>query len=150
MSIVSEVEKLAGRSLVELGYELVDVQFQKEHGEFFLRVFIDKMGGVSLDDCSLVSEKVGELLDQTETIPYAYHLEISSPGLNRPLKRIEDFKRFQGQKARVNTFGPIDGQRHFLGEIGTVSETGLELKTEKGLLNIPFSAISKANLEWET
>lgn len=147
MSIADEVEKTILPELNAAGYELVNILFGKEHKEYFLRIFIDKPGGVSLDDCALVSEKVGKILDAADLIHYSYHLEVSSPGLNRPLKKIADFKKFQGKKARITTFGPISGQRNFLGEIGEVSEISVELSTDKGKISIPFSIISKAKLE---
>ncbi|RYD06553.1 hypothetical protein N752_02485 [Desulforamulus aquiferis] len=99
----------------ELNLELVDVDYVKEGGNWYLRVFIDKLGGVDLDDCQTASEKVDVVLDELDPISQAYFLEVSSPGIERPLKKPADFERFKGHLINVTTYAPIDGNKSFKG-----------------------------------
>src|SRR5690554_3425170 len=102
------IEELVGKWVEEIvessEIELVDVEYVKEQSGWILRVFLDKPGGIDLDDCSRVSEELDEKLDQEDPIPGAYSLEVSSPGLERPLKKASDYQRFAGKLANINTY----------------------------------------------
>ncbi|HOV27318.1 MAG TPA: ribosome maturation factor RimP [Pseudobacteroides sp.] len=98
-------------------FELVDVEFLKEGANWYLRVYIDKEGGISIDDCQLVSEALGQELDKVDPIPQHYFLEVSSPGIERPLKRDKDFIKYKGEQVEVKLYQPIDGKKIFEGKL---------------------------------
>lgn len=97
------------------GFELVDVEYVKEGGSWYLRAYIDKPGGIAIDDCELISRALSDKLDEQDFIEDSYILEVSSPGLGRPLKKDKDFLRSIGQEVEVRTFRAIDGQKEFTG-----------------------------------
>lgn len=101
----------------ELNYELVDVEFVKEGSNWYLRVYIDKPGGITIDDCQAVSERLSDLLDKKDPIEQSYFLEVSSPGLDRPLKTERDFVKYKGEEVEVKLFQPVDGNKIFEGEL---------------------------------
>ena len=96
-------------------FELVDVEYVKEGGNWYLRAYIDKEGGITVDDCEVVSRALGELLDQEDFIEEAYILEVSQPGLGRPLKKEKDFARSIGEEVEIRTYRAIDRQKEFIG-----------------------------------
>lgn len=115
-----------------------------------MRIFIDKEGGVTLNDCEKVSRQISQLLDAEDVIPHAYVLEVSSPGLDRPLKRFEDYIRYKGRPVRVNTRLPYNNRTSFRGRIASAEEGKIRIETEKeGSIEILFSDISSARLEVE-
>lgn len=128
------------------GCELVELQFRREGRGWVLRLIVDKAGGVTLDDCAGVSREVGHLLEVEDLIEQAYHLEVSSPGLDRPLKRERDYLRCVGKKVKVTTREPLEGEQVFVGLIEDFSAGKLVLGTQKGNVVIPFEQISKAKL----
>lgn len=99
----------------EYGFELVDVEYVKEGGTWYLRAYIDKPGGISIDDCETVSRRLSDILDEKDYIDESYILEVSSPGLGRPLKKEKDFKRSLGEEVEVRTYRMIDKQKEFTG-----------------------------------
>ena len=99
----------------EYGYELVDVEYVKEGGTWYLRAYIDKPGGVSIDDCEAVSRRLSDLLDEKDYIEDSYIMEVSSPGLGRPLKKDKDFERSMGEEVEIRTYRMIDKQKEFSG-----------------------------------
>ena len=127
-----------------LGYELVGVEF--DGGQRVLRVYIDSTAGVTLDDCSRVSYQVGAVLDVEDPLPGRYQLEISSPGLDRPLFTIEHFDRFKGKMARLQLVRPIEGRRRFKARVLGTEEGCVVLQEGDATLRIPFDAIEKARL----
>ncbi len=132
-----------GHNIVETkGFELIDVEFVKESGNWYLRYYIDKPGGVNLDDCQLISVEVSRLLDVTDPIPYSYILEVSSPGLTRPLKRDIDFQRCLGQKVVVKTYAPLDGRKTVEGVLEYFDQDNLVLQEDKGKVVIPRINVS--------
>ncbi len=134
--------ELLERTLPSLGYELVDVE-RSNHGKL-LRVFIDKPEGISVDDCALVSNHLSHLF-QVEGIEYD-RLEVSSPGLDRPLRQLRDFQRFEGEKASVRTNMAHNGQRNFVGILrGADSET-VKLEIDGTLVSLEIADIKKARL----
>ena len=131
------------------GLEIVDIEFRYEgsRGGRVLRLYLDKSGGPNVDDLSRVSRQLGELLDAQDAIDGAYTLEVSSPGINRPLKKPAHFTRFIGKRIRIRTRDMIDGRRSFLGILGEVVEDGVILAQEDKRYRIPFSVIEKSNYE---
>ena len=96
-------------------FELVDVEYVKEAGNWYLRVYIDKEGGITVDDCELISRAFSDLLDEADFIEDSYILEVSSPGLGRPLKKEKDYARSMGKELEIRTYRPIDKQKEFYG-----------------------------------
>jgi len=125
-----------------LGYELVDLELA--NGGRLMRLFIDKAGGVNVEDCAVVSNHLTRLL-VVESVDYD-RLEVSSPGLDRPLKRPQDFARFVGERAQVKVRLPLNGRRRFVGKLQNVGEVGIELEVDGELVSIGFSDIDKARL----
>jgi ribosome maturation factor RimP len=146
--VVERVKSLALPLFTELGLELVDVEFRREVSGWVLRLYLDKPSGITLRDCQRVSEELSDLLDVENLIDHPYTLEVSSPGLNRPLRLESDFIRFMGQRARVNTSQIIAGQRRFLGILKGCEEGRVLLEREDGtVVQIPCGLILKAHLD---
>ncbi len=119
-------------------FELVDVEFKKEGPHRYLRVFIDKEGGITLDDCQKVSEALSDRLDEVDPIEENYFLEVSSPGLDRPLKKDADFERFKGELVEVKLYEPLNGQKVIEGELVGLVEGQIHLNVKNvGLIEIP-------------
>ncbi len=133
-----------------LGIDLDFIELNQMKGKALLRVFIDKANGINIDDCEKVSREVEAVLDVEDPIPYSYVLEVSSPGLDRPLHGVQDFKRFAGENIRVVIQEPIDEQTFFVGKIVEAGDDRvvLVLPTNKEVI-IPYSNISRARLEVE-
>ncbi|MCR4440929.1 MAG: ribosome maturation factor RimP [Peptococcaceae bacterium] len=141
---------MAGPVVEKRGMELVAVEYVKEGGSWYLRLYIDKEGGVDLEDCQAVSGEVSELLDRTDPIPHSYFLEVSSPGIERILQTEKDFRRFRGRKVNVTTFAPVEGKKKLRGNLGEVDGDGLQLLLDGGKeLKIPGKIIAQVRLAWE-
>ena len=108
-------EKLIQPIISELGFELVDVEYVKEVGTWYLRAYIDKLGGITVDDCEAVSRKFSDILDEKDYIADAYIFEVSSPGLGRPLKKEKDFQRSLGAEVEIKTYRAMNKQKDFIG-----------------------------------
>lgn len=129
------------------GMELVQVEYQREARGRTLRLYIDKPGGVKLDDCAHISRQVSDLLDvELSDLKGPYNLEVSSPGLNRPLVKETDFERFKGKSAKIKTLLPINGQKNFRGVLLGISDGIVELMMGDKRMPIPFMEISRARL----
>jgi ribosome maturation factor RimP len=150
VEIVGRTRALAEPILADRGMELVDVEFRREIQGWVLRLYLDKPGGVTLDDCRRISEELGDHLDVEDFIDRAYHLEVSSPGLDRPLTRDEDFVRFAGQTASVTTREDLEGRHNFRGRLVglTAGMVVLDLADEQRV-SIPRGLILKARLQPE-
>ncbi|HHY28378.1 MAG TPA: ribosome maturation factor RimP [Desulfitobacterium dehalogenans] len=148
-SIMEQVEAIIAPVITEQGLELVDVEYVKEGAHWYLRIYIDKEGGVDIDDCTNVSHLVSEVLDKHDPIAQAYMLEVSSPGLERPLKKDEDFERFTGKLVRVLTKEAYQGYKEFTGYLVGLIEDDIVLEYEKERMSIPRSIVDKANLTFE-
>jgi ribosome maturation factor RimP len=150
MSKITELEQFLTPVLEKESYELVDLQYVSEGGQKVLRIFVDKEGGIKLADCEFLSGKVGELLDESNIIPDSYVLEVSSPGLDRILKKEKDFVKFIGKKTRITTFAPVHGQKNFLGEIVSCKGDKLVIDDDSGKqASIDLCMIARARLEPE-
>ncbi|BAE84310.1 ribosome maturation factor RimP [Desulfitobacterium hafniense] len=148
-SIMEQVEAIIAPVITEQGLELVDVEYVKEGAHWYLRIYIDKEGGVDIDDCTNVSHLVSEVLDKHDPIAQAYMLEVSSPGLERPLKKDEDFERFTGKLVRVLTKEAYQGYKEFTGYLVGLIEDDIVLEYEKEKMAIPRAIVDKANLTFE-
>jgi ribosome maturation factor RimP len=147
--LVEKIEELIKPIISELLYELYHVEYIKENGEFYLRIYIDKEEGrISLDDCAAVSGKVSEILDVKDPIEDAYYLEISSPGLNRGLYKEEHFKKFIGKEVLIKLTGSINGVKSIKGILKDVLEESIVVEAETEV-EITKDKIKYANLEGE-
>lgn len=144
-----QIQLLIQPAIEALGCELYGIEYIAQGANGLLRVYIDRPDGVTLDDCSKVSEQISAILDVEEPITGKYTLEVSSPGLERVLLTLEHFRRYVGHLARIRTFAPIDNQRNFSGMIESVNEDIIVLNTEGKLLSLPFKSIIKAQLRFE-
>ena len=113
-------------------FELVDVEYVKEAGTWYLRIYIDKEGGININDCELVSRAFSDILDKEDYIEDAYILEVSSPGLGRPLKKDKDFQRNLGEEVEVRTYKPINKQKEFVGLLDAWDKESVTLQLENG------------------
>jgi ribosome maturation factor RimP len=142
-----ELTALLQATVEPMGYELVGVQLvQPGAGAAVLRVFIDHVDGITLDDCETVSRQVSGLLDVEDPIPGHYDLEVSSPGLDRPLFTGEQLKRFTGQRARVRLDAKLDGRRHFVGTLRGVDAGRLTIEVDGEVFALPLEMIDSARL----
>lgn len=125
--VEARVESLANELLDGTEFELVDVEYVKER-DWYLRIFVDKAGGIDLDDCQMLSEKIGAVLDREPILDNAYILEVSSPGIDRVLKKDRDFIRESGKSVDVTLYAPIDGKKFFTGKLEWRDKTSLKLE----------------------
>ncbi|HVF88367.1 MAG TPA: ribosome maturation factor RimP, partial [Pyrinomonadaceae bacterium] len=147
-SVEEQVREIAMRAAAERGLEVVHVEFASSGRTTVVRIFIDKPGGVTHDDCSEVSLHVGTVLDVEDFINSAYTLEVSSPGLERALHKREDYERFAGQLAKIKSREAIGGQRNFRGRIIGVEDDAVIFDDRtSGRIRIPLAGIVKANIE---
>ena len=150
MEVVGRVRVLAELILADLGLTLVEVEFRREAPGWVLRLYIDRPGGVTLDDCQRVSEELSDHLDVEDVIDHPYHLEVSSPGLDRPLTRDADFLAFTGKAARITTREAVAGQKNFRGRLAGLTDGAVLLDLPDGRrMAIPRGLISKARLQPE-
>jgi ribosome maturation factor RimP len=155
--IVEQVRALAGRVAGTLGLEIFDVQFRREAGGMVLRVQVDRPGpaataedSVSVDDCAIVSRDLSAVLDVEDVVPTAYTLEVSSPGLDRPLRGLADYRRFTGRRAKVVMREAVDGQSFWKGRLEGVDGGDVIIVDDDGRRHrVPLSIITRANLEVE-
>ena len=148
MSVVQEIEKTVAPALSEAGVELVDVEYRREPHGWTLRFYLDKPGGFSLTDCEEWTDRLGSVLDQTNLIDHAYSLEVSSPGLDRPLKKPEDFQRFLGVDAVIKLYAAQNNQKNFHGRLVRLENGELTVDDRtSGLVKLPLSAIAGARLD---
>jgi ribosome maturation factor RimP len=150
--IESRAKDVADPILAAEGFELVDLEYVREREGWVLRLFIDKPGGIGIEDCSTASRAVDTALEVEDIIPQEYHLEVSSPGLNRPLSKPEHFQRAVGKKVKVKTFGPIGEppRKSFSGMLKAVEGETVVVEVEgAGEFAIPRKDIAKAHLEFE-
>ena len=147
MNTAQKVEQLLKQPVADLGYELCDVEFIKEYGDWVLTLFIDKDGGVNIDDCERVSRAVDPLLDEADPVEQAYILSVSSLGLDRPLKKDADFARNIGKRIEIKLFAPKDGKKEFKGELAGFDENSIVVRLESGELTLERKAIALARPE---
>jgi ribosome maturation factor RimP len=151
--LLEKVREIVVPATEAVAYEVVEVEWKREQGSWILRIFIDNPQGgrISHDDCERVSRQVSAALDVSDVIPHHYSLEVSSPGLDRPLRTPEHFRRFIGQKARVRLRLGVEGRRNFSGEIVSVSDEGkaVTLSVDGKEWVLPLADLDRANLEYQ-
>jgi len=156
-TVVEAVRTLASRVAAGYGLEIFDVQFRREAPGMVLRVQLDRPGpaataedSVSVEDCAKVSRDLSAILDIDDIVPIAYTLEVSSPGLDRPLRQPDDYRRFAGRRAKIVMRERVDGQGFFRGRLGGVDGTDVLIDAEDGKTHrVPIGVITRANLEVE-
>lgn len=146
INIERKVEELVKPLIEEAGYELIALEYVKEGTDWYLRFFIDHPRGITIDDCETISRKIEEVLDRVDPIPGSYILEVSSPGIERPLRSEEDFIKYQGSLVLINTYAPIEGKKSFKGILKGSSADEIIVTVDKKDLSIPRKLISKAQL----
>lgn len=129
-----------------IGYELVLLEYSPRDGSGMLRLFIDGPEGIGLDDCEKASREVAATLDVEDLITQAYRLEISSPGLDRPLVKPDHYRRFKGEVAKIQTLAPIAGRRRFQGVLLDATDEEVSIETADGVITLPLADIDKAKL----
>lgn len=148
--VIKTTEQLVTPILTENGLELVDIEYVKEGKNWFLRVYIDKPGGVDISECSMVSEQLSEKLDASDPIKGAYFLEVSSPGAERPLKTKKDIQNSVNKNVYVTLYEAIDGEKAYEGLLKSFEDDVLtieyKVKTAKKLVDIPYEKVAKARL----
>ena len=144
--VVDQVWGLSETLCEAEGMELVQVELHRESARRILRLYVDKPGGINLDECAYISRQVSDMLDVTLEYDWAYSLEVSSPGIERPLVRIKDFERFAGKKVKIRTKTPIEDQKKFTGVLQGVSGETVSILIDNKAVAIPFEEISKARL----
>ncbi|SFL45488.1 ribosome maturation factor RimP [Paenibacillus sp. 1_12] len=144
--IKSVVESLMQAFMEENGFELVDVEYVKEGSNWFLRLYADKEGGIDIDDCGRISEYLSEKLDENDPIPTAYFLEVSSPGAERPLKKVQDYYKAVGEHVFVTTYESVDGLKEFEGKLLSFDEQTIEIEAGKKKHAIPYDKVASARL----
>ncbi len=147
---IEAVEQLLSPAIEGQGCELVYLEIQKAGSRSVLRLYIDKEGGVSIGDCERISREVEPILDAEEVFPGRYILEVSSPGVDRPLHRLRDFVRFVGEEARIELSRPLsDGSRRLRGWLAGVEGETIQLRLSSGqVVSVKHSEIKKANTIW--
>ena len=155
--VVEQVRTVAARVAASYGLDIFDVQFRREAAGMVLRVQIDRPGpaasaddSVSVEDCAAVSRDLSAVLDVEDIVPTAYTLEVSSPGLDRPLRTVDDYRRFAGRRAKVVMREAVDGQRFFKGRLGGVDDGRVVIDADDRRRHlVPIGIITRANLEVE-
>lgn len=140
-----QLQELLGPVVEAMGYEFWGLEFLQGKGAI-LRVFIDHEEGIGVDDCAGVSHQISGVLDVEDPIPGEYNLEVSSPGMERPLFTLEQWARYTGDQAQVRLLAPVAGKRRFTAEIVGTEEENLLLKVEGETLSVPFAQVDRANL----
>jgi ribosome maturation factor RimP len=149
--VLERVRAAAERVTADRGFELVDAEIQKPGGGRLVRLFVDKPDGIGLDDLQSVSEEVSAILDAEDPIAGSYTLEVSSPGLDRPLTTEADYRRFVGRLAKLSSYDLVDGRRHWMGRIASCEDgvVTLNLEPEEADARIPWAKIAHGRLEVE-
>ena len=147
-ALVNEIYEMVNPIAEELNYDIYHIEYVKENGEFYLRIYIEKDGGITLSDCEALSRRVSDLMDEKDPIKDPYFLEVSSPGLNRTLFTEEHYKRFIGREVMVKFTKSVDGKKNIKGILKEVNEDSIVVEAEN-LMNIPKDKIKSANIEGE-
>ncbi len=146
---LKEIEKAVGGVLAQEAVELVDLKFVSDGGRWVMRFFVDKEGGVTVSDCERVSKRIGAILDVTGIVPGRYSLEVSSPGMNRLVKKEKDFKRFSGERIKLRVKSAVNGQCRFRGTLKGFEDGGVLLVCSGEVVRFPLGTIAEARLDPE-
>ena len=149
-SLLEKIYQLVKPIADELNYEIYHIEYVKENGEYYLRIYIDKEGGITLTDCEKLSRRVSDIMDEEDPIPDAYFLEVSSPGLNRGLFTYEHYKKQTGKEVLIRFVKSFEGKKSVKGTLKEVNEDSVIVEYENDkVINIPKDKIKSANLEGE-
>lgn len=147
-ALVTQIYEMVKPISDELNYEIYHVEYVKENGEYYLRIYIEKEGGITLSDCEALSRRVSDLMDEKDPIPEAYFLEVSSPGLNRTLFTETHYKRFVGREVMVKLTKAVEGKKSIKGILKEVNEENIIVEADT-LISIPKEKVKSANIEGE-
>ncbi len=147
-ALVTQIYEMVKPIADELNYEIYHIEYVKENGEYYLRIYIEKEGGITLNDCEALSRRVSDIMDEKDPIKEAYFLEVSSPGLNRNLFTESHYKRFVGREIMVKLTKAIDGKKNIKGILKEVNEENIIVEADT-LISIPKEKIKSANIEGE-
>ena len=147
-ALVNEIYEMVNPIAEELNYDIYHIEYVKENGEFYLRIYIEKDGGITLSDCEALSRRVSDLMDEKDPIKDPYFLEVSSPGLNRTLFTENHYKRFIGREVMVKFTKSVDGKKNIKGILKEVNEDSIVVEADQ-LINIPKDKIKSVNIEGE-
>jgi ribosome maturation factor RimP len=148
-NLLQEIRQVVEPILQSQGLELVDLEYHREGRGWVLRIYIDREGGITLDDCAEVSGEVGAVLEVKDLIPNPFVLEVSSPGLTRPLKKPEDFIKYRNRPVKIKLYEPLEGRKNFKGTLLGLEGEKVRLEVENQVYELPLQGIAKANLEIE-
>ena len=149
ISVQDSLTELITPIVEENNYELVDVEYKNEAGGMVLRVYVDKLGGITIDDCSIISRELSTVLDVNDLISNSYRLEVSSPGLRRPLKKRNDFEKYKERTVKIKTKELVMERKNFLGVLKGIEDEMVTIDIDGKIYSLPFDSIVKANLELE-
>ncbi len=147
--LLEEIRQVVEPILQSQGLEQVDQEYQRESRGWVLRIYLDREGGVTLDECTEVSREVGAVLEVKDFIPNPYVLEVSSPGLTRPLKKPEDFEKYRNRLVKIKLYEPLEGRKNFKGTLLGLEDERVLMDVEGRVYELPLQGIAKANLEIE-
>ena len=148
-TFLESVHELIEPIILEEGLELIDIDFQREARGWVLRIYVDREGGINLSHCTHVSGQIGDLLEVKDLIPHSYTLEVSSPGLNRPLKKEKDFLAYAGSTVKIRTVKPFNQRKNFKGILRGYSGGNVIISADDQEVSIPLVHIAKANIEYQ-
>lgn len=144
--LTDKIAEIARPVVEEEGCSLWDVEYVREAGTWYLRVFIDRDGGVSIDDCERVSRRLDPILDEEDPIPDSYVFEVGSAGADRELKRPRDFEQFMGSEVEVKLYRPVDGSKHYTGTLAGYEDGAVSLSTGEKTLRFPKEQVAQVRL----
>ena len=147
-ALVHQIYEMVKPIADELNYQIYHIEYVKENGEYYLRIYIEKEGGITLSDCEALSRRVSDVMDEKDPIADPYFLEVSSPGLNRTIFTEEHYKRFIGREVMVRFTKAIDGKKNAKGILKEVNEDNIIVEADT-LISIPKEKIKSANIEGE-
>ena len=147
-ALVTQIYEMVKPISDELNYEIYHIEYVKENGEYYLRIYIEKEGGITLSDCEALSRRVSDVMDEKDPIPEAYFLEVSSPGLNRTLFTETHYKRFVGREVMVKLTKAVEGKKSIKGILKEVNEENIIVEADT-LISIPKEKVKSANIEGE-
>lgn len=141
-NVSEKISEMALPIVESKGFELVDVEYVKDGPNWYLRIYIDKDGGITIGDCQIVSEEISENLDKVDPIPNSYFLEVSSPGLERALKKDKDFEKYKGELVEVRLYNPLDKKSTFEGELVGLEDQKIVIKIDDNIYNFDRQNVS--------
>ena len=144
--LVSEIWNLLEPVIAAQGMEILEIEYRRESAGWVLRIFLDSERGISVEDCAAISRIAGDLLDVADLIQNPYNLEVSSPGIDRPLRKLEHFQKYIGNIIEVRTISPIQNRRNFKGELKEASSEGVVIECDARSYSIPLPLIERARL----